>query len=99
MVFPAARAAVFVNGCFWHGHDCKYFKLPSTRPEFWAAKIAANKNRDSYVRSELEKTGWRHFTVWECAVRGQTADASDKVAKRIAKWLLSKARRGEIRGS
>jgi DNA mismatch endonuclease, patch repair protein len=99
MVFPATRAVVFVNGCFWHGHDCKFFRLPSTRPEFWAAKIAANKTRDAFVRGELERTGWRHLTIWECAVRGQNADAPDRIAKRVAKWLLSKARRGEIRGS
>lgn len=99
MVFPATRAVVFVNGCFWHGHDCKFFRLPSTRPEFWAAKIAANKTRDAFVRRELEKTGWRHLTIWECAVRGQKVDAPDRVAKRVAKWLLSKARHGEIRGS
>jgi DNA mismatch endonuclease (patch repair protein) len=99
MVFPAARAAVFVNGCFWHGHDCKFFRLPSTRPEFWAAKIAANKTRDSFVRSELEQANWRHLTIWECAVRGQKSDAPDKVAAQVTKWLLSRSRRGEIRGS
>jgi DNA mismatch endonuclease (patch repair protein) len=99
MVFPAVRAAIFVNGCFWHGHDCKFFRLPSTRPGFWASKIAANRARDSIVRIELEKSGWRHLTIWECAIRGQKKEATAKVAGRAAKWLRSRSKRGEIRGS
>ena len=99
IVFPRYRKVILVHGCFWHGHDCRFFKSPATRPEFWATKIAANKSRDSFVRSELEKANWRHLTIWECAVRGQKSDATDKVAKQVAKWLLSKSRRGEIRGS
>lgn len=99
MVFPASRAVIFVNGCFWHGHDCKYFRLPSTRPGFWAMKIAANKARDLLVRAKLEKADWRHLTIWECAIRGQPKEATGKVAKQAARWLGSRLRRGEIRGS
>ena len=99
MVFSAARAAVFVNGCFWHGHDCKYFKLPSTRPEFWAEKIAANRTRDAFVRKSLEEQGWRYLTIWECAIRGQKTEAVAKVVAQAAKWLRSKSPRGEIRGN
>ncbi len=99
MVFPAARAAIFVNGCFWHGHDCKYFRLPSTRPEFWAAKIAANKARDVVVQARLDDANWRHLTIWECAIRGQPKDAPVKVAAQAANWLRSKSPCGEIRGS
>jgi DNA mismatch endonuclease (patch repair protein) len=99
MVLPRVRAVIFVNGCFWHGHDCKYFRLPSTRPEFWATKIAANKARDLLVRTKLEEGDWRHLTIWECAVRGEPKEATAKVAKQAARWLRSKARRGEIRGS
>jgi DNA mismatch endonuclease (patch repair protein) len=99
MVFPALRAAVFVNGCFWHGHDCRFFKLPSTRPEFWAAKIASNRRRDLIVRMELEKAHWRHLTIWECAVRGQKKGAAERVAAQAAKWLRSRSPRAEIRGS
>jgi DNA mismatch endonuclease, patch repair protein len=99
MVFPGVRAAIFVNGCFWHGHDCKYFRLPSTRPEFWAKKIAANKARDIAVRAELETQNWRYLTIWECAIRGQPREAAAKVANQAARWLRSKSGRGEIRGS
>jgi DNA mismatch endonuclease (patch repair protein) len=99
MVFPAARAVIFVNGCFWHGHDCKYFRLPATRAQFWATKIAANQARDVFVRAELKKTDWRCLTIWECAVRGQNDVSISKVAGKAARWLRSKSRCGEIRGS
>jgi DNA mismatch endonuclease, patch repair protein len=99
MVFPGARAAIFVHGCFWHGHDCKFFKMPATRPEFWTAKIAANRARDITVRAQLEKSGWRHLTIWECAVRDQKLDVIEKVAGKAAKWLRSGSPSGEIRGT
>src|ERR1700719_1649815 len=47
LVFPRYRAAILVHGCFWHGHDCPLFKLPATRSEFWASKIAGNRTRDN----------------------------------------------------
>lgn len=98
MVFPAAGAAIFVNGCFWHGHDCRFFKLPATRPEFWAAKIEANRKRDAVVRAQLEKADWRQLTIWECSIRGQKKDAVGQVAAQAAKWLRSRSQRAEIRG-
>ena len=71
MVFPRHRAAVFVNGCFWHGHDCRLFKMPGTRTDFWRAKIDSNRARDSEVGRLLCDAGWRRLTIWECAIRGQ----------------------------
>lgn len=99
LVFPAYHAAVFIHGCFWHGHDCKYFRMPGTRTEFWASKIAKNRARDETVRSELDLAGWRYLVVWECAVRGKGPDAPAKVAERIGRWLQSGRRRAEIRGT
>lgn len=98
MVLPSLRAAVFVNGCFWHGHDCRLFRLPQTRPEFWSVKIDRNRTRDQVVREELALAGWRQLTVWECSVRGAGKDAPLKVATKAAKWLRSKSQTGEIRG-
>jgi DNA mismatch endonuclease (patch repair protein) len=98
MVFPRYRAAVFVNGCFWHGHDCRFFRLPGTRTEFWRAKIARNRRRDADVAAMLAKAGWRQLTVWECTVRGKGTDAAEKTAGRIARWLRSRKRRLEMRG-
>jgi DNA mismatch endonuclease (patch repair protein) len=98
MIFPALRAAVFVHGCFWHGHDCRFFRLPGTRPDFWGAKIARNRERDAEVRTQLAEAGWRYLVVWECALRGQGRDAPEAVANGVAAWLRSKAASSEIRG-
>lgn len=73
IVLPKYRTVVFVHGCFWHGHDCPLYRLPKTRPEFWADKIGKNRTRDQRVTSELEAIGWRVLTVWECSLRGKTA--------------------------
>ncbi|HEL3255933.1 TPA: DNA mismatch endonuclease Vsr [Stenotrophomonas maltophilia] len=73
IVLPKYRTVVFVHGCFWHGHDCPLYRLPKTRPEFWADKIGKNRTRDQRVTSELEAMGWRVLTVWECSLRGKTA--------------------------
>lgn len=69
IVFPKHRTVVFVNGCFWHGHDCRQGRTPSTKQEFWIPKIEANKHRDDRKRAELEGLGWRVFTVWECQIK------------------------------
>lgn len=73
IVLPKYRTVVFVHGCFWHGHDCPLYRLPKTRPEFWADKIGKNRIRDLRVTAELEGLGWRVLTVWECSLRGKTA--------------------------
>lgn len=73
IVLPKYRTVVFVHGCFWHGHDCPLYRLPKTRPEFWADKIGKNKVRDWRVAKELEAAGWRVLTAWECSLRGMSA--------------------------
>src|SRR5690606_25791969 len=65
LVFPARRAVIFANGCFWHGHDCHLFKWPRSREEFWRAKIAGNIVRDLRNRDQLVAAGWRVADVWE----------------------------------
>jgi DNA mismatch endonuclease (patch repair protein) len=99
LVFPARRAVIFVHGCFWHGHDCRYFKMPSTRPEFWGQKIRRNVARDVEVRELLKRQGWRHLTIWECATRGQGKDSVETVASQAAAWLEGTVLTAEIRGT
>lgn len=99
MVFKAQHAAVFIHGCFWHGHDCPFFRMPTTRPEFWGAKIAANKKRDVVVSTALAEAGWRQLTIWECAIRGQDAHAVAKVISRAERWIRSKQPSLELRGT
>lgn len=71
IVLPRHRAAVFVHGCFWHGHGCSLFRLPVTQTEFWSAKIAGNRRRDAAAVAGLAELGWRSLWVWECALRGK----------------------------
>jgi DNA mismatch endonuclease, patch repair protein len=67
ILVPECRAAVFVNGCFWHGHaGCKRAALPTTRAAFWRSKIAGNVRRDRRNNKALQKMGWHVVTVWQC---------------------------------
>lgn len=68
VAFPARRKAVMIHGCFWHAHECPAFRMPTTRTEFWAAKFAANRERDARLAVAAEAAGWRCVTVWECEV-------------------------------
>lgn len=68
LVLPKYRTVVFVNGCFWHGHEgCSRFKLPSEHNQFWKEKIRSNQARDREVERELLSRGWRILTIWQCA--------------------------------
>jgi DNA mismatch endonuclease (patch repair protein) len=90
MVFPKLRAVIFVNGCFWHGHDCPLYRLPSTKTEFWRNKIGRNIERDLEVRRKLSGCGWRHLTIWECAIRGPNKIGLKKAVDKCTRWLLLK---------
>lgn len=91
LVLPKYKAVINIHGCFWHGHDCKFFKVPSTRTDFWLAKINGNKSRDSLQKEALLEQGWRVLTVWECALRGKKADTLQLTIDSISAWLLSKS--------
>lgn len=70
LVFPGRRKIVFVHGCFWHQHPgCRFAARPKTRPEFWAAKLDGNRERDERQEAELRRLGWEVMLVWECEVR------------------------------
>lgn len=98
MVFPKWGAAIFVHGCFWHGHDCHLFRLPKTRTEFWREKIAGNALRDQRQINALREAGWRVGVVWECAVKGRTRLPLDVVIVQCAAWLVSSRQGMEIHG-
>lgn len=87
IVLPRYNAVIFAHGCFWHGHDCHLFRLPSTRPEFWAAKIARNREVDTRSEAALRKLGWRQAIVWECALKGRTRLAFADVITSLSTWL------------
>ena len=80
IVLPKYKAVIFINGCFWHGHDgCKYSVLPKTNTEFWENKIQRNKERDIREQKELAAMGWHCITIWECqlkpVIREQTLES------------------------
>jgi DNA mismatch endonuclease (patch repair protein) len=70
LVFARYRSVVLVHGCFWHGHNCPMFKLPTTREDFWKEKIERNRVRDARNHAALRALGWRVLTVWECSLKG-----------------------------
>lgn len=87
IVLPKYHAIIFVNGCFWHGHDCHLFKTPSTRREFWQTKIENNRKNDDRSIKALNSAGWRVATVWECAMRGTARQKEITIIESLATWL------------
>ena len=74
LVFAGRRVAVFVHGCFWHGHDCaRGAREPKANAEYWRGKIGRNRARDARVAAELSAMGWTPVTVWECELKDRAA--------------------------
>lgn len=69
IVFIGMKKAIFVNGCFWHGHTCKKAHLPESNYEFWKNKIDVNKKRDLYNYEELKNKDWEYLIIWECELK------------------------------
>lgn len=85
LVFQGRNTVIFVHGCFWHCHEgCKNFRLPKTRADWWAKKLARNKARDEDVRRRLKTAGWRVIVIWECEVENGTWYTSTKDTLRRA---------------
>jgi DNA mismatch endonuclease (patch repair protein) len=74
VVMPGRRLAVFVHGCFWHGHDCaRGARTPKQNRDYWVAKVGRNRVRDARSREALEAAGWRVETIWECEIKDAAA--------------------------
>jgi DNA mismatch endonuclease (patch repair protein) len=82
IVFRPRKVAIFVHGCFWHGHDCPKGRAPKSRLDYWAPKLTANAARDAANVRALEDAGWRVLIVWQC----ETADA-DRLATKLVDFL------------
>lgn len=81
LVFPSLGVVIFVNGCFWHGHEgCRRATIPATRTAFWTSKIASTKVRDAKALAALEAAGWTVRIVWECSI---TVDILNGLASEI----------------
>ncbi len=70
IVMRKYRTVIFVNGCFWHGHEgCKHFVMPKSRTDFWQSKIERNQARDKEEQRKLASMGWHCITIWECQLK------------------------------
>ena len=87
IVFPRPRLAIFVNGCFWHGHTCRYGRLPKTKLGYWRPKIEANRKRDVSKHRQLQKQGWGFLVVWQCELRN-----TEVALKKMVKFLRRRYR-------
>ena len=74
IVLSKYQTVIFVNGCFWHKHDCPRFVWPSSNQDYWRPKILRNVERDQLNRQELEARGWRIIVVWECELKKKVRD-------------------------
>jgi DNA mismatch endonuclease (patch repair protein) len=83
IVYLGRRRAIFVHGCFWHGHDCaRGARMPKTNVDYWSAKIERNRSRDERVRRDLKQAGWKSLVVWECELRD-----APRLKKRLKSFL------------
>jgi DNA mismatch endonuclease (patch repair protein) len=99
IVLPKWRAAIFVHGCFWHGHECHLFKWPKSRTDFWREKICGNQLRDRASAERLLASGWRVFTIWECSMKGPQRIGEEAVLNQTVDWLRSDRQVGAVRGT
>lgn len=93
LVFPKLKTALFIHGCYWHGHEnCKYFVPPKTRTDWWLDKIGKNKLRDSENLSKLKNEGWKVITIFECELKSSVREATlDNLQKMLAEISNNKA--------
>jgi DNA mismatch endonuclease (patch repair protein) len=91
IVLRSRKTLVFVNGCFWHGHDCHGTRLPKSNRRFWNTKIKANMDRDARNLAECRRLGWRVLVVWECALRGRGRLNTNRLSTEITAWLSKAA--------
>lgn len=95
IVMTGRNVAIFVHGCFWHMHNgCRMARLPTTRPEFWAAKLGDNVARDSKAIAALRESGWRVLVVWECSTKRLLSETV--LPQALTDWLESDQPTGEI---
>ena len=87
LVLPKFRTVVFIHGCFWHRHECQYFKWPGSNKNFWRSKLLGNVRRDAVTMGVLKLAGWRVCVLWECALKQKTSGVVDRMLDRVAKWI------------
>jgi len=86
LVFVKYNAVIFVNGCFWHKHDCRLASIPQTNGDFWLTKLSANVARDKKNIKKLKSMGWRIKVIWTCSLKNKMF-ISDSQLNEIVKWI------------
>ena len=90
IVLPKYKTAIFIHGCFWHGHEgCKYYVVPKTRTEWWLAKINSNIANDINAFQALKKNGWQVIHLWECELKATVSDVNLRLLQQKLKSNLS----------
>lgn len=84
IVFPGRKKVIFINGCFWHKHDCQYFKWPKSNVQFWETKINQNVIRDKKNYQTLADLGWQSLIVWGCEFK---KDNFEKLIAKVKEFL------------
>jgi DNA mismatch endonuclease (patch repair protein) len=90
LVFPRLRKIINVNGCFWHLHECPRCRVPSSRRDYWNAKLRRNAARDKQTQRKLRRDGWRVMVLWECQIG---AAWQERLRARIVTFLESRTER------
>lgn len=85
LVFPKRRKVIFVHGCFWHSHSCRWGRSPKSRPGYWLPKLLGNKQRDRRTIRAVRALGWDALVVWQCQLRNY-----DRLLPRVARFLMRK---------
>ena len=98
IILKRYNAVIFINGCFWHCHNCHLFKWPQTRQEFWEKKIMSNTRRDGKNYALLKENGWRVLVIWECSLKGKFKQDLSHLMSKIEQWIFSDSEYDNIQG-
>jgi len=90
IAFPKYKSAIFIHGCFWHKHNCKYSVMPKSNRSFWRNKLNDNAKRDLRNLNTLRAYGWKVLTLWECVIKNKPASAYKRI-DRFIKQFMSKS--------
>lgn len=84
-VWPRIRLLLFVDGCFWHGHQCGRNLTPKSNAEFWREKIEKTRTRDTAIRQKLRRQGWSVLSIWECGLSKDPAACGERIRATLAR--------------
>ncbi|GMU18828.1 MAG: hypothetical protein AMXMBFR12_00200 [Candidatus Babeliales bacterium] len=87
LVFAKYKAVIFINGCFWHKHNCRLVQIPQTNQEFWIDKLNKNAYRDEMNLAKLQEIGWRVKVIWLCVLKNKKTFSSAEQLDDIVQWI------------